>query len=180
MTGRPLVVLACGVLEDLLGKRLPRDMPTTWMDVALHNSPKKLAVALQERLDALPEPSTVLLGYGLCGNGLVGVKSGPHTLIVPRTHDCVAIFLGSHQRYVQRFFASPNTYYLTKGGSTPGQAVRLSRPHPGLRRGDRRLPRRDDTHYRKLCVVGFSQEELDACRPRVMEVAIPRERFGVV
>lgn len=182
--GRPLVVLACGVLEDLLGKRLPRDVPVTWMDVVLHNSPKKLSVALNERLEALPEPSTVLLGYGLCGNGLVGVKAGPHTLIVPRTHDCVAIFLGSHQRYVQRFFASPNTYYLTKGW-IDAKDEPLTDYLDYVRDYDEEtadyLIEMKYRHYRKLCMVGFSQEELDACRPRVMEVAkFLGERFGVV
>ena len=35
-------------------------------------------------------------------------------------------------------------------------------------------------HYRKLCMVGFSQEELDSCRPAAMKVAdFCRERFGM-
>jgi len=171
---RPLVVLACGVLEDLLGKRLPREVPVTWMDVVLHNSPKKLSVALNEKLDALPEPSTVLLGYGLCGNGLVGVKAGPHTLIVPRTHDCVAIFLGSHQRYVQRFFANPNTYYLTRGW-LDAKDEPLQDYLDYVRDYDEEtadyLVEMKYRHYRKLCMVGYSQQELEECRPMAMRVA---------
>jgi len=184
MTRGPLVVLACAVLEDLLGKRLPRDMPTTWMDVTLHNSPKKLAIALQARLDALPEPSTVLLGYGLCGNGLVGVRSGPHTLIVPRTHDCVAIFLGSHQRYVQRFFADPGTYYLTKGW-IDARDEPLSDYHDYVKEFDEEtadyLFEMKYRHYRRICLVGFSQEELDAYRDQARAVAeFMDQRFGNV
>jgi hypothetical protein len=35
-------------------------------------------------------------------------------------------------------------------------------------------------HYRKLCLVGFSQEELDSCREDAMKVAnFCRERFGM-
>lgn len=181
---RPLVVLACGVLEDLLGKRLPPGMPTTWMDVTLHNSPKKLSVALNEKLDALPEPSTVLLGYGLCGNGLVGVKAGPHTLIVPRTHDCVAIFLGSHQRYVQRFFASPNTYYLTKGW-IDARDEPLADYHDYVEQFDEEtadyLFEMKYKHYRKICLVGFTQQELDEYRARARAVAdFMDRRFGGV
>ena len=56
MTKRPTVVLSCSVLSDLLGKRLPEGMPVTWMDITLHNTPKKLAAALQERIDAIAEP----------------------------------------------------------------------------------------------------------------------------
>lgn len=180
---RPTVVISCAVLEDLLGKRLPAEVPSVWLDVMLHNSPKKLAEALQAKIDALPEPSTVIIGYGLCGNGLVGVKSGPHTLVVPRTHDCVAIFLGSHQRYVQRFFASPNTYYLTKGW-IDAKDEPLTDYLDYVRDYDEEtadyLIEMKYRHYRKLCMVGFSQEELDACRPRVLEVAkFLADRFGV-
>ena len=110
MPGRPTVVIACRVLRDLLGSRLADDVPRSWLEVGLHNTPKKMAAALQERVDALTEPSNVIVGYGLCGSGPVGVRSRDHTLIFPRIHDCVAMFLGSHQRYLQRFFANPNTY----------------------------------------------------------------------
>ena len=183
MTKRPTVVLSCSVLTDLLGKRLPPAVPVEWMDITLHNPPRKLAAALQDRIDAVAEPSTILVGYGLCGNGLVGVKSREHTLIVPRTHDCVAIFLGSHQRYVERFFASANTYYLTKGWIDA-----KDEPHTDyldyVRDYDEEtadyLVDMKYKHYRKLCMVGFSQEELDSCRPRAMEIAaFCKERFGM-
>lgn len=181
---RPTVVVSCSVLEDLLGKRLPENVPAVWLDIMLHNSPKKLAEALQARIDAIAEPSTVIVGYGLCGNGLVGVKSGPHTLVIPRTHDCVAIFLGSHQRYVQRFFASPNTYYLTKGW-IDARDEPLADYHDYVEQFDEEtadyLFEMKYKHYRKICLVGFSQEELDAYRGRAQAVAeFMDRRFGGV
>lgn len=181
--GRPTVVLSCSVLQDLLGKRLPAAVPVTWMDITLHNTPKKLAAALQEQLDALAEPSTVIVGYGLCGNGLVGVRSGPHTLVIPRTHDCVAIFLGSHQRYVQRFFANANTYYLTKGW-LDARDEPLTDYLDYVKQFDEEtadyLVEMKYKHYRKLCMVGFSQEELDGCRADAMKVAdFCKQRFGM-
>jgi hypothetical protein len=154
------------------------------MDIFLHNSPKKLAEALQAKIDAIAEPSTVIVGYGLCGNGLVGVKSGPHTLVIPRTHDCVAIFLGSHQRYVKRFFASPNTYYLTKGW-IDARDEPLADYHDYVEQFDEEtaeyLFEMKYKHYRKICLVGFSQEELDAYRARAQAVAeFMDQRFGGV
>ena len=56
VTTRPTVVISCKVLENLLGKRLPAGVPAVWLDIMLHNSPKKLGAALQEELDRLPEP----------------------------------------------------------------------------------------------------------------------------
>jgi len=181
---RPTVVIACKVLEDLLGKRLPAGVPAVWLDVMLHNSPKKLGAALQERIDALAEPCFVIVGYGLCGNGLVGVKAGPHTLIIPRTHDCVAIFLGSHQRYVQRFFANPGTYYLTKGW-IDARDEPLSDYHDYVKEFDEEtadyLFEMKYKHYRRICLVGFSPEELAAYREPARAVAEFMDgRFGNV
>jgi len=180
---RPTVVLSCSVLQELLGKRLPDGMPVTWMDIKLHNTPKKLAAALQEQLDAIAQPSTVIVGYGLCGNGLVGVKAGVHTLVIPRTHDCVAIFLGSHQRYVQKFFANASTYYLTKGwldaGDEPMTEYRGYVDEFDEETADY-LVEMKYKHYRRLCMVGFSQAELDSCRADAAKVAdFCRERFGM-
>jgi uncharacterized protein DUF1638 len=183
-TSRPTVVISCRVLEDLLGKRLPAGVPAVWLDVMLHNSPKKLGAALQEQIDAIAVPSFIIVGYGLCGNGLVGVKARQHTLIIPRTHDCVAIFLGSHQRYVQRFFASPNTYYLTKGW-IDARDEPLADYHDYVKEFDEEtadyLFEMKYKNYRKICLVGFSQEELDAYRVQAHAVAeFMDQRFGVV
>lgn len=170
---RPIVVISCKVLEKLLGKRRPAGVPAVWLDIQLHNSPKKLGAALQEEIDALAEASFIIIGYGLCGNGLVGVKAGRHTLVIPRTHDCVAIFLGSHQRYVERFFASPNTYYLTKGW-IDARDEPLSDYQDYVKDFDEEtadyLFEMKYRHYAKICLVGFSQEELDSYRDRAMAV----------
>lgn len=181
---RPIVVISCKVLEDLLGKRLPAGVPAVWLDVQLHNSPKKLGAALQDEIDALTEPSFVIVGYGLCGNGLVGVKARQHTLVIPRTHDCVAIFLGSHQRYVQRFFASPNTYYLTKGW-IDARDEPLADYQDYVKEFDEEtadyLFEMKYKNYRKICLVGFSQQELDDYRERAAAVAdFMDKRFGGV
>lgn len=174
MSARPTVIIACRVMQEHLQQLLPEGTAVTYLEITLHNTPKKLAAALQQEVDAIAQPSNVIIGYGLCGNGLVGVKSGPHTLIVPRTHDCVAIFLGSHQRYVQRFFANPNTYYLTRGW-LDAKDEPLQDYLDYVRDYDEEtadyLVEMKYRHYRKLCMVGYSQRELEECRPMAMRVA---------
>ncbi|MHB8353109.1 MAG: DUF1638 domain-containing protein [Burkholderiales bacterium] len=183
MSTRKIVVIACSVLKDVLGLRLSTETPVTWLDITLHNTPKKLAASLQQCIDEIVEPSHILLGYGLCGNGLVGVKSRAHTLMIPRMHDCVAMFLGSHQRYVQRFFASPNTYYLTKGW-IDAKDEPFTDYLDYVRDYDEEtadyLVNMKYEHYRKLCLIGFSQKELDVVRPDAMKIAVfCKERFGM-
>jgi hypothetical protein len=70
----------------------------------------------------------VLLGYGLCSNGLVGLMAPSIPLIVPRAHDCITLFLGSKERYLDYFQAHPGVYYKTSGWIERGV---------GLHQGDR-------------------------------------------
>jgi len=57
----------------------------------------------------------ILLGYGRCNNGIVGVTAGKIPLVVPIAHDCITLFMGSRARYDQYFSESPGTYYRTTG-----------------------------------------------------------------
>ena len=114
----PVVIISCQVLR---GPVWPcccrRSWPeqVTFMDYGLHRVPGKMAPALQEIIDRIEQPSLVVLGYGLCGTGLSGLKAGRHTLLVPRVDDCIALLLGSYQAYLHEFEAVPGTYYLSKG-----------------------------------------------------------------
>ncbi len=57
----------------------------------------------------------VLLGYGLCSNGLAGLEARSAPLVLPRAHDCITLFLGSRERYLEHFNQSPGTYFQTSG-----------------------------------------------------------------
>lgn len=57
----------------------------------------------------------IALGYGLCNNGIAGLVAPAIPLVIPRAHDCITLFFGSHQRYVEYFDANPGTYFMTTG-----------------------------------------------------------------
>jgi hypothetical protein len=57
----------------------------------------------------------ILLGYGLCSNGLVGLRADSIPLVVPRAHDCITLFLGSKERYLDYFQGHPGVYFKTSG-----------------------------------------------------------------
>lgn len=72
---------------------------------------------IQDRIDAV-EPdrySAVLLGYGRCSDGVVGLRAGAVPLVIPRAHDCITFFLGSKERYREYFDSHPGTYFRTSG-----------------------------------------------------------------
>lgn len=178
-----IVVIACAVLREVIGQYTKdRSMQFICMEYGLHLTPQKMTPAIQAQIDALPAPSTVLIGFGLCGNGLVGIKSRHHTLIIPRVDDCVSLFLGSRQAYLREFQADPATYYLTPGwlecGGEPKSEYEKCRDKYGPEKAafvsDALYAR-----YRRVCLVAFTREDLDRYRPRAIEVAeFCRERWG--
>lgn len=117
-------VIACAtVIEEML-PLLPADVPHEVMDFGLHINPQELRKALQKKVEeSSPQADVLLLGYGLCSMAVVGLKATTATLVIPRTDDCIAIFLGSCNAYKEQARQEPGTYYLTKGwievGSTP-------------------------------------------------------------
>lgn len=80
---------------------------------------------LQAAVDAVDptEYDAIVLGYGLCGNGLAGLETRDLKLVVPRAHDCITLLLGSRAAYGQHFTAHPGTYYRSVGWNERGEAI---------------------------------------------------------
>ena len=182
---QPIVVLACAVFQHLLEDMLPDNLATqiTFLDYGLHVVPKNLQTAIQEQIDSITEPSRVVIGYGLCGNGLNNIQAREHTLLIPRADDCIAILLGSYQTYLKNFTEKPGTYYLTKGwlesGSDPLREYERVVEKYGQEMGDYIMDQQYQ-HYKQLMLVAHNQEDLEAYRPRAQEVAKFCERWGMV
>jgi hypothetical protein len=120
--GPPRVaLLACAVFEKeiaLLSQNAVHIAETQWFEMGLHDQPDQLRVTLQGALDALDareDIQAVALAYGLCGCGTAGLRAGRHRIVIPRTHDCIAIFMGSKESYAAHQRACPSCYYYTPG-----------------------------------------------------------------
>lgn len=172
----PIVVIACKVFQDLLERYLPEGLASQvrFLEYGLHRVPQKLTLAIQAEIDEIQETSLIVLGYGLCGNGLDGIKSGKHTLLVARADDCIAILLGSYQAYLDEFKAEPGTYYLTKGwlesGSNPLKEYRAYLEQYGEKDAEW-LVDTQYQNYKRLVMVAHCQEDLDKYRSQALEVA---------
>jgi hypothetical protein len=70
----------------------------------------------------------VLLGYGLCSNGLVGLTAAHVPLVIPRAHDCITLFMGSKERYLDYFESHPGAYYKTSGWIERGESTHQQNP----------------------------------------------------
>jgi len=88
---------------------------------------------LQAAIDNTPDGyDAILLAYGLCNNGLAGVTARAVPLVLPRSHDCIGIFMGSRHKYLDYFHAHPGAYFETTGwierGDTAADLIQISIP----------------------------------------------------
>jgi uncharacterized protein DUF1638 len=90
---------------------------------------------LQNALDAVDESEfdAVVFGYGLCNNGIQGLTARSIPVVIPRAHDCITLFLGSKERYLDYFNSHSGVYFKTSGwierGETSGELSQISVQH---------------------------------------------------
>ena len=184
MRSLPVVVISCAVFQHLLEDMMPKELAAevTFLDYGLHIVPKNLKATVQKCIDTVSKPSLIVLGYGLCGNGLHGIAAGQHTLLVPRADDCIAILMGSYNTYLDQFNGNPGTYYLTKGwlesGSDPLQEYHKLVEKYGRETAEWLMDEQYQ-HYKRLVLIAHTQEDLEKYRPRAQEVANYCARWGM-
>ena len=115
-----LKVLACGVFDQELravAERCDNEIEIQLLDAGLHARPDELRRRAQEAIDNAETElfDALLLGYGLCGRGVVGLRARTKPVVIPRVHDCISLFLGSRHEYRRQFAEHPGTYYITSG-----------------------------------------------------------------
>ena len=114
-------IIACAVLAvDLKhnAEMLGLDVEYRFLEAGLHNTPDLLREKLQAAIDEVsktPLYDRIIIGYGICGKGTMGVQSRSIPLAIPRVHDCIALFLGGDAAYKNEFKKYPGTYYLSAG-----------------------------------------------------------------
>lgn len=175
------VVIACRVMEPELNHLLAEagegdeGGEVVYLDQLLHRTPGKLLDLVQEKIDQVAQrASRIVLGYGLCSNGVVGVTARQQGLIIPRCHDCIALFLGSPGRYQEIFRSKPGTYYLTPGWireqKDPLGIIEEYVPKYG-RDTARWLIEEELKHYTHIALINTRVDEMAPLRVRAMENA---------
>ena len=112
-----LLVIACDVLARpvyLCAARSPHVVDIRLLERGLHDEPVTLRDVLQREIDAVgPGYDAVVLGYGLCGGATAGIVARSTPVVLPRSHDCITLFLGARERYEREFSASTTYWYVS-------------------------------------------------------------------
>jgi len=118
-------IIACRILSrelSYLASQSANQVDITWVGRGLHNTPEQLRRHLSDTVDSIYDqleageleyrPDYIVLGYGLCSNGVIGVRCRDIPIVVPRTDDCIALFMGSQERYLREFSEANGAVWL--------------------------------------------------------------------
>jgi len=172
---RKKIIACAAVIEEMLPV-LPSDISYEILDFGLHFRPENLKNVLQEAIDrSARDADTLILGYGLCSNGAVGLKApGTARLVIPKVHDCIAIFLGSHEAYLRQMEKERGTFFLAKGfievGDTPLEEYRRTIERHGKAAADR-VMRTMFAHYKRILFVNTGHNHIAKYRAHARETA---------
>lgn len=112
---REIALIACETIKhelDAAMNKTGKRFQTILVDSDYHNDPDKLRTVIQEYIDSMKDKKRILLGYGCCGNALVGIEATTAELVIPKTDDCISMMLSKKG---EKFNRASKTYFLTKG-----------------------------------------------------------------
>jgi hypothetical protein len=161
-------IIACRTVIKEMQHLLPSDMEALTLDSGLHLHPDKFRGELQAMIDKITaDTEIIILGYGLCSMGVIGLKATDSTLVIPRQDDCIAIFLGSRRAYRKALSEEPGTYFLSKGWIDAGITLLDELERMEERYGKRRaelVMKRMLQHYRRLAFIDMGYQDQERYR----------------
>ncbi len=98
--------------------RSPNQVDIEFLPKGLHDlGASEMRARVQAVVDAVDtsQYDAIIMGYGLCNNGLHGIVAPAIPMVFPRAHDCITLFLGGKERYLEYFNLNPGTYFKTSG-----------------------------------------------------------------
>jgi hypothetical protein len=175
-------LISCRVMVEELRPFLPEQIEVEVLEISLHVSPEQLQRRLQEAIDAsdgLYDP--IYLGYGMCSKAVLGLVARKSRLIVPKSDDCIEIFLGSRKARLDEVANEPGTYFLTQGYIGDRNSMVFAEYERAVSRYGKeraeRLLRTMMGHYKRLVYIRMpNQESLEPDREYAQAMAA---RFGL-
>ncbi|MBS4024477.1 MAG: DUF1638 domain-containing protein [Clostridia bacterium] len=160
-------VIACQALRYELEKEICETgcaYPVIWVGSEYHIDPNKLRVKLQGIIDSLKNIDNILLVYGSCGNGLVGLTASTANLIIPKTDDCISLLLTKSNEKVER---AKGTYFLTKGWIESPKSIINEYVYTLKRYGEEKTKKIYNLmlkHYRYLMLIDTGAYNIEECK----------------
>lgn len=165
------VILACQTMKDEIEfvlKESGLDYPVEYLESGLHNYPENLREKIQEKINTI-NADIILLVFGCCGKGLVGIKSTRAKLIIPRIDDCITLVLGSTENR-RSIPEEISTYFITKGWLDPEGNVMWSYLDWVKRYGEQkalRLTKKLLANYTRFTIIDTGAYDIETILPKI-------------
>jgi hypothetical protein len=175
-----LRLIACPAVLGELADGATEGVDAQTLEAQLHLRPERLKAALAAAVAEADKPgATIVLGYGLCSNSVLGLKTEHATLVVPRVDDCIAMMLGSNEAFAAENAKQCGSYYVAKAYLEECDTIMSEHERLVEKRGAERaehMMRLLLKHYTRVALVDTGRYDLAPYRARVTEFA---ERFDL-
>jgi hypothetical protein len=166
-----LRLIACPAVVGELADGAAESVDCHELEAQLHLSPERLKEALRVAVaDADTPGATIVLGYGLCSNAVLGLKTEHATLVVPRVDDCIAMLLGSNEAFAAESEKERGSYYVARAYLEACDTLMSEHETLVEKRGrDRaeKMMRLLLAHYTRIVLVNTGRYDLEPYRARV-------------
>jgi len=166
-----LKFIACPAVLGELADGAIEGVDCRKLEAQLHVSPERLKEALRVAVAEADVPgATIVLGYGLCSNSVLGLKTKHATLVVPRVDDCIAMMLGSNEAFSAESEKERGSYYVAKAYLEECDTIMSEHEKLVEKRGRERaeqMMRLLLKHYTRIVLVDTGRYDMEPHRARV-------------
>lgn len=170
-----LKLIACPAVLGELADGAVQGVDCQELEAQLHLSPERLKEALRAAVAEADAPgATIVLGYGLCANSVLGLKTEHATLVVPRVDDCIAMLLGSNAAFSAEAAKECGSYYVAKAYLEKCDTIMSEHEKLVEKRGRERaecMMRLLFKHYSRIVLIDTGRYDLEPYRTRVADFA---------
>jgi len=154
---------------------IPETMDCEFLDFNYHGKPDRLHVRLQEIIDQSQDYDLIITTYSRCSNVVVGLLSQRVPLLMPRTHDCISLLLGSNERQLKLLKENPGTYYFSRGwldhGRTPYAEYLEYVDHYGWEKAAVLIKMLYGSYNKAVLIVTPGTKDIEIYREKVRSIA---------
>ncbi|TGE35438.1 DUF1638 domain-containing protein [Desulfosporosinus fructosivorans] len=154
---------------------IPETMDNEFLDFNYHGKPDLLHVRLQELIDQSQDYELIITTYSRCSNVVVGLLSKRVPLLLPKTHDCISLLLGSNERQLSLLKENPGTYYFSRGwldyGRTPYAEYLEYVDRYGQKKATDLIKMLYGNYNKAVLIVTLGTKDIDKYREKVCQIA---------
>jgi hypothetical protein len=162
-------------MNEIKALGIAEELDCEFLDYSFHARPDKLHTKLQEIINASQNYELIILTHSRCSNSVLGLVSPNVPLLLPATHDCIGLMLGSTVKYMELFKENSLTYYFSQGwldyGRTPLEEFYEYKAKYGEKKASKLIQTLYGSYQKAIFIITPGIKDLERYRQKVREIA---------